>query len=189
MSGPSGAGKGTLIRGIRKYFPDLEVAVSATTRSPRPGEVDGREYHFLDATTFEQRVTDGEFLEHVDFAGNRYGTLKSEIERAHSDGHSIVLELELEGALTVRDSHAGAALIFIEPPDFDELERRLRSRAADTDDEIRDRMAVARRQFEARKTFDHIIVNDEQDRAVAALQQVISDVLNPHPAQSATRPD
>ena len=190
VSGPSGAGKGTLIRGVVKYFPDLAVAISATTRRARPGERDGREYYFLSAEDFQQRVDQGRFLEHVDFAGNRYGTLVDEVERLRGEGLHVILELELEGALAIRSrTDLEPVLVFIQPPDFDELERRLRARASDSDEEIRARMALARRQVDARQQFDHVITNDEQDRAVAELQQVIAGVIGPavRPAPGATR--
>lgn len=180
VSGPSGAGKGTLIRGVTKYFPDIDIAVSATTRRARQGELSGREYYFLSGEEFDQKVEAGEFLEWVDFAGNRYGTLWSEIERLHSAGSHVILELELNGALAVRESpDMQSVLIFIEPPDFAELERRLRMRAADTDEEIERRMAVARAQVDAKQHFDYAIVNTDQHSAIAELQAIIDRELAP----------
>jgi guanylate kinase len=179
VSGPSGAGKGTLIRGVIKYFPGLDVAISATTRGARPGEVHGREYYFLTNEEFDQRVEEGDFLEHVTFAGNRYGTLFSEIDRLHTAGSHVILELELRGALEVHESDMDSVLVFIEAPDFSELEQRLRARAADTSDEIEARMEVARNQVDAKRHFDHVIVNDSQDRAVAELQAIIDRELSP----------
>ena len=179
VSGPSGAGKGTLIRGVMKYFPDLDVAISATTRSPRSGEVDGREYYFRSNEQFDTHVANGDFLEYVEFAGNRYGTLASEIDRLHDQGKHVILELELNGALKVHDSDMDSVLLFIEPPDFAELERRLRTRASDTSEEIAQRMDVARSQVDAKRHFDYVIVNDEQIRAIAELQAIMQQELIP----------
>jgi guanylate kinase len=185
VSGPSGAGKGTLIRGVTKYFPGLDVAISATTRRARPGEVHGREYYFVTDEEFDGSVERGELLEHVAFAGNRYGTLRREIDRLHSQGSHVILELELNGALAVEASDMDSVLIFIEPPDFGELERRLRSRASDTSEEIEQRMAVARAQVDAKEQFDYVIVNDDQDRAIAELQAIIDRELSPLPSLGA----
>ena len=182
VSGPSGAGKGTLIRGVTKYFPGLDVAISATTRSARPGEVHGREYYFVSGDEFDGAIERGELLEHVEFAGNRYGTLAREIERLHGQGSHVILELELNGALAVHASEMDSVLIFIEPPDFGELERRLRSRASDTSEEIEQRMAVARAQVDAKEQFDYVVVNDDQDRAIAELQSIIERELSPLPS-------
>ncbi len=177
VSGPSGAGKGTLIRGVMKYFPSLDVAISATTRAARSGEVHGREYWFLTPEEFDAHVENGDFLEHVDFAGNRYGTLYSEIDRLHELGHHVILELELNGALAVEQGDTSSTLIWIESPDFEELERRLRSRASDTSEEIERRMAVARSQVDAKQHFQYVVVNDDQTRAIAELQAIIEREL------------
>ena len=177
VSGPSGAGKGTLIRGVMKYFPTLDVAISATTRAARSGEVHGREYWFLTHEEFDQHVANGDFLEHVDFAGNRYGTLYSEIDRLHELGHHVILELELNGALAVEAGDPSSTLLGIESPDFAELERRLRSRASDTSEEIERRMAVARSQVDAKQHFQYVVVNDDQTRAIAELQAIIEREL------------
>lgn len=177
VSGPSGAGKGTLIRGVMKYFPSLDVAISATTRAARSGEVHGREYWFLTHEEFDAHVEAGDFLEHVDFAGNRYGTLFSEIDRLHELGHHVILELELNGALAVEQGDTSSTLIWIESPDFEELERRLRSRASDTSEEIERRMAVARSQVDAKQHFQYVVVNDDQIRAIAELQAIIEREL------------
>lgn len=182
VSGPSGAGKGTLIRGVMKYFPGLEVAISATTRPARPGEADGREYWFLGADEFERRAQEGDFLEHVEFAGNRYGTMLSEIRRLHASGRDVILELELNGALEVHRGRMRSTLVWIESPDFEELERRLRSRASDTDDEIARRMQVAREQVDAKRHFEYVVVNDDQVRAIAELQSIIDRELTAPPA-------
>ncbi len=177
VSGPSGAGKGTLIRGVMKYFPGLQVAISATTRRARPGEVDGREYYFCTDEAFDGYVKSGALLEHVEFAGNRYGTLASEVDRIQAEGCSVILELELKGALEVGKTTPNSVLVFIEPPDFAELERRLRDRASDTPEEIATRMDVARQQVDAKASFDYVVRNDDQDRAIAELQGIIDREL------------
>lgn len=177
VSGPSGAGKGTLIRGVMKYFPTLDVAISATTRAARPGEVNGREYWFLTHEEFDAHVEANDFLEHVDFAGNRYGTLLSEIDRLHESGRHVILELELNGALEVEGGPMASTLVWIESPDFEELERRLRSRASDTSEEIERRMDVARSQVDAKQHFQYVVVNDDQTRAIAELQAIIEREL------------
>lgn len=187
VSGPSGAGKGTLIRGVIKYFPAVDVAISATTRSARPGEQHARDYYFVSQEDFDAYINDQAFLEHVGFTGNRYGTLWSEIERLHGEGLHVILELELQGALAVRESGMDAVLIFIEPPDFAELERRLRGRASDSDDEIAQRLEVARSQVDAKQHFDHVIVNDDQDRAIAEMQAIIERELLPTPVGGTPR--
>lgn len=178
VSGPSGAGKGTLIRGVFKYFPSLDVAVSATTRPARSGEIHGREYYFVSNNDFDAKIEKGEFLEQVTFAGNRYGTLWSEIDRLQNLGRHVILELELQGALAVHESAMDSVLVFIEPPDFAELERRLRSRASDSAEEIAERMDVARSQVDAKRHFDYVVVNDEQEQAIAELQSVIEQELS-----------
>ena len=129
ITGPSGVGKGTLIQALRRHFPDLELSVSATTRAPRSGERDGRDYHFMDADEFERRVGRGEFLEHAEYAGNRYGTLRSELERA-KDG--LVLEIEVQGARQVREALPEAVQVFIAPPSPEVLRERLLRRGTPT---------------------------------------------------------
>ena len=173
VTGPSGAGKGTLIQRLLERRSDLELAVSATTRARRAGEVDGREYYFLSEEEFLERAERDEFLEHVIYVSGRYGTLRSEVERIFAAGKSCVLELETKGARTVRDAVPGAVTIFIAPPSFAELERRLRERATETSGVIEERLEVARRQMEEAGEFDYTIVNDELDRAVHELERVV----------------
>jgi guanylate kinase len=181
VSGPSGAGKGTLIERVLPRFPRLEVAISATTRRRRPGEVDGVEYHFLDRDAFEHRVAAGEFVEHVEYAGNLYGTLRSEIERILDAGSSPLVELELEGARTVRRTVPEAASIFIAPPSLAELARRLERRATDTEGEIAARLATSRVELEAMDEFDHVIVNHDADSAADELAAIIAEVTGEEP--------
>jgi guanylate kinase len=173
VTGPSGAGKGTLIKGLVDRVPALEVAISATTRPQRPGEADGREYWFLADEDFERRVRAGEFLEHVEYvSGRRYGTLHSEIDRIGGEGRVCVLELELEGALTVQEAVEGSVTLFI-AADVDELERRLRERATESTGEIGERIALARHQLEQAHRFRYMVRNDDVERATAALIAVV----------------
>jgi guanylate kinase len=173
VTGPSGAGKGTLIKGLLEQVDGLEVAVSATTRPQRPGEVDGRDYWFLSDEEFSRRVDAGEFLEWVPYvSGRRYGTLSSEIDRIASDGCVCVLELELEGALKVQQEVPHSVTIFIAAP-VEELERRLRERATESTGEIGDRITLAREQLERAHEFRYMVRNDDVDRAVAVLTAIV----------------
>jgi guanylate kinase len=173
VTGPSGAGKGTLIKGLVERVDALEVAVSATTRAQRPGEVDGREYWFLTDEEFERRVEAGEFLEHVPYvSGRRYGTLRREMERIAADGKVCVLELELEGALAVQEEVEGSVTVFI-AADVPELERRLRERATESTGEIGERITLARVQLEQAHRFRYMVRNDDVERATAALAAIV----------------
>jgi guanylate kinase len=176
VSGPSGVGKGTVIAETLRRVRGLEVATSATTRARRPHEVDGREYHFLSEPEFVRRVEEGDFLEHVSYAGNRYGTLRSEVERRLQAGRDVVLEIEVVGARAVKLQMPEAVLVFIAPPEVSDLETRLRGRGTDTDDEIEGRLAIARREMEAQAEFDHVIVNDDAERAAAELAALVGSV-------------
>ncbi len=173
VTGPSGAGKGTLIKGLADRIPALEVAVSATTRPQRPGEVDGREYWFLTDAEFERRARAGDFLEHVPYvSGRRYGTLRSELERIAADGRICVLELELEGALKVQQDVEGSITIFI-AADVPELERRLSERATESTGEIGERIALARSQLEQAHRFRYMVQNDDLERATSVLAAIV----------------
>ena len=174
MSGPSGAGKGTLIEGILPRFPHVEVAVSATTRPIRPGEIDGRDYHFLTPEEFEARVSAGQFLEHVTYAGNRYGTLRGEVDRIIAARRWPLVEIELAGARAVRASEPGAVAVFIAPPSLAELERRLARRGTDSEGDIAQRLATSRVEIEAMSEFDHVIVNEDVAAAREELARVIA---------------
>ncbi|HXY17672.1 MAG TPA: guanylate kinase [Gaiellaceae bacterium] len=177
ITGPSGAGKGTLIRALVERVPILEVAVSATTRPLRPGEEDGREYWFLDDAEFDVRVAAGAFLEYVPYvSGKRYGTLWSEIDRIAADGRVCVLELELEGALTVQEQVAGSVTIFISA-DVPELERRLRERATESTGEIGERIELARHQLEQAHRFRYMVRNDDVGRAGEVLDAIVEREL------------
>lgn len=176
VSGPSGAGKGTLIEAVLPRFPLLDVAVSATTRAMRPGEVDGVEYHFLSREDFERRVAAGEFLEHVTYAGNLYGTLAWEVERRLDMGHSVILEIELIGARAVRRRLPDAITVFIAPPSMEELSRRLRDRGTEDEADIAKRLEVGRIELESMTEFDHVIINQDREVAAERLADVVAQV-------------
>lgn len=178
ITGPSGVGKGTLIAGLRERIPELELSVSATTRDPRPGEVDGEAYHFLDQDEFEHRVRAGEFLEHAAYSGNRYGTLRSEVERRVAAGHPVVLEIEVQGARQVRDTMPEAAQVFVAPPALESLRERLDRRGTDSPEAIAARLEVAASEIEARDEFHHQVVNDDLERALAELELIIRGKLS-----------
>jgi guanylate kinase len=178
ITGTSGAGKGTLVRELLERVPDLELAVSATTREQRPGEKDGREYWFLCHEEFADRLERGEFLEHIDFPwGQRSGTLWSELDRISAAGRAPLLELETYGALVVRDEVPGSVTIFVKAPTFDELERRLRERATESAGEIGERLELARRQLDQESKFQHVVVNDDLARATAELVTIVRQHL------------
>lgn len=186
VTGPSGAGKGTLIRGLLERVQGLRVAVSATTRSQRPGEVDGREYWFLSDDEFTSRVQAGDFLEHVEYvSGRRYGTLRSEIARIQGAGEVCVLELELEGALRVQEEVPASITIFV-AADVPELERRLIERATESTGEIGERIALARTQLEQAHRFRYMVRNDDVPRATAALAALVECELGRTPARERT---
>jgi guanylate kinase len=177
ITGPSGVGKGTLIRELLKAVPDLELSVSATTRSPREGEVDGRDYHFLTPEEFEQRVEERDFLEFATYSGNRYGTLRSEVERRTEAGHSVVLEIEVQGAQQVRQIDLDSVQIFIAPPDPAVLRERLAGRGTDSSEAIDSRLKVAEQELAAQGDFDHCVVNDDLGRAVGELVGIVRSEL------------
>jgi len=171
VTGPSGVGKGTLIRELCREFPDLRLSVSATTRPPRSGEVDGRDYHFLSPEDFERRVEGGDFLEHATYAGNRYGTLRSETE-----DDPVVLEIEVQGARQVREALPDAIQVFIAPPSTEVLRERLLARGTDSPEVIRRRLEVAEEELAAKEEFPHVIVNDDLERAVQELLDLVARI-------------
>jgi guanylate kinase len=186
ISGPSGAGKGTLIRAVLERDPSIAaVAVSATTRPCRPGEVDGREYYYLSDDEFQRRVDADEFEEHVSFAGGRYGTLKSQIDRLLHHNRNVILELEVEGSFAIRRRRPEACLIFIDAP-LDELERRLCRRATEMSGEITMRLRIAAEQRADCDEFDHVIVNDDVERAATELYATMLHEIARREAQRAS---
>ena len=176
ITGPSGVGKGTLIKELLRRLPGLQLAVSATTRAAREGEVNGRDYHFLSREDFARRVDAGEFVEHAEYAGHRYGTLRTELARP---ARGIVLEIDVQGARQVRETLPDATRIFIEPPSFEDLARRLRRRGADSPDQIERRLEAARTELAARDEFDHRIVNDDLERASDELAGLVATMCPP----------
>jgi guanylate kinase len=177
ITGPSGVGKGTLIRLLRERVPGLALSVSATTRAPRPGEQDGLDYHFLSDAEFARRVAAGDFVEWAEYSGRRYGTLRSELERHLAEGRPVVLEIEVQGARQVRRAMPEAVQIFIEPPDGEALKDRLVGRGTDDPDAIARRLAVAESELAAADEFQYRVVNDRLDEAVARLQEIVSGAL------------
>ena len=177
ITGPSGVGKGTLIRLLRERLPDLGLSVSATTRAPRPGEVDGFDYHFLTDTEFDRLVAEGAFVEHAEYAGRRYGTLASELEQRTAAGEAVVLEIEVDGARQVRAAIPDALQVFIAPPSRAALRERLVGRGTDATDVIERRLQVAERELDAQGEFAHVVVNDRLEEAVRELVAVVQPAL------------
>jgi guanylate kinase len=176
ITGPSGAGKGTLIRALLPRVSELELAVSATTRLRRGGEVEGRDYYYLSEADFARRVANGEFLEHITYvSGQRYGTLRTEVERIGREGKITVLELETEGALKVSEEMPGVVTVFVTAPRA-ELERRLRERATESAGEIGERLDLAESQLRQASLFDHVVENDDVERALDELVAIVEAV-------------
>jgi len=173
ISGPSGAGKGTVIARVLESLDGLALSVSATTRPPRPGEVDGVQYHFLLRDEFERAVREDRFLEWVEYGGNLYGTLRSEIEERLALGDDVILEIELQGARAVRRALPEASSIFIVPPSFAELVARLRGRGTESEEAIATRLRIAQDEVAAAKEFDHVVINDEAGKAAREVAELI----------------
>ena len=177
ITGPSGVGKGTLIRELLKRLPDLELSISATTREPREGEVDGRDYHFLSPEEFEERMRREDFLEYATYSGNSYGTLRTEVERRLAAGHSVVLEIEVQGARQVRAAMRESIQVFIAPPDPAVLRQRLDARGTDAPEAIDARLEVAEQELAAQNEFAHCVVNDDLGRAASELEGIVRTEL------------
>src|SRR5947209_14142483 len=173
VTGPSGVGKGTLIRELLERRDDYELSVSATTRPPRTGEVDGRDYHFLTPEEFKRRLDRGEFLEHAEYAGHLYGTPRSEVERARDN---LVLEIEVQGARQIREALPEATQVFIAPPSDEALRERLVGRRTDLPEEIERRLARAKEELAAREEFGRVIINEDLDRAVDELVELAATI-------------
>ncbi|HEY7949864.1 MAG TPA: guanylate kinase [Solirubrobacterales bacterium] len=173
ITGPSGVGKGTLISKLLERVQGLELSISATTREPREGEVDGRDYHFLTPEEFDRRIAAEDFLEFATYSGNRYGTLRSEVRRRLEQGHSVVLEIEVQGARQVRAAMRESVQVFIAPPDPASLRHRLESRGTDSLEAIDSRLEVAEQELAAQDEFAHRVVNDELERAAGELEGIV----------------
>jgi guanylate kinase len=177
ITGPSGVGKGTLIRGLMERLDGLELSVSATTRAPRPGERDGVDYYFLDRDEFDRRVAEGDFVEHADYAGRSYGTLRSELAERLRVGTPVVLEIEVQGARQVRAAMPEAVQVFIAPPSLEALRARLIGRGTDDRAEVERRLRVAEQELEAQPEFPHVVVNDRLDDATRELTEIVASEL------------
>ena len=165
VSGPSGAGKSTLIRASLEAVPELAYSVSATTRKPREGEVDGRDYIFLSREEFEKWIDEGRFLEWAEYSGNLYGTPEQKVEEYLESGRSVILEIELQGAREVREKRPDAVMVFVRAPSLEETRKRLEGRATEDDKALETRMMTALKEVEARSEFDYEVVNAEREKA------------------------
>ena len=177
ITGPSGVGKGTLIRSLFDRVPELQLSVSATTRPPRPGEHNGVAYHFLSPGDFDARVAADDFVEWAEYSGNRYGTLRSELERRLDVGVPVVLEIEVQGARQVRETVPDAVAVFISPPSRDALRVRLVGRGTDAAEEVDERLRTADRELESHHEFGHVVVNDRLEQATEELAAIVRGVL------------
>jgi guanylate kinase len=179
ITGPSGVGKGTLIRGLLERLPGLQLSVSATTRTPRPGEQDTVDYHFLTPEQFEARVAAGDFVEHANYSGNRYGTLRSDLEHRLAQGAGVVLEIEVQGARQVRAAMPEAVAVFIAPPSESALRARLVGRGTDSPEQVDQRLRTAERELEAQPEFAHVVVNDRLEQATDELVSIVRGAMDP----------
>jgi guanylate kinase len=173
ISGPGGVGKSTITQEVAR-FEDFFLSISVTTRSPRDGEQDGVHYHFVTRAEFEARIANNEFMEWAEFAGNLYGTLEEDVQRHRLAGKHVLLEIELQGARQVKKVHPEAVLVFISPPSWEELEGRIRGRGSDSDERIRERLAIAQEEMAAAKEFDHVLVNSEVAEVVSRLVALVT---------------
>jgi guanylate kinase len=181
ITGPSGVGKGTLIRSLRERMPELALSVSATTRAPRPGEEDGLDYHFLGDADFQRRVDAGEFVEHATYSGRRYGTLHEELDRHTRAGRPVVLEIEVQGARQVRGELPDAVQVFIAPPSREALRARLVGRGTDDAEQVDARLRTAEAELAAQDEFAHVVVNDRLEDAVDELTAIVRAALDRPP--------
>lgn len=177
VSGPSGAGKSTLIRQALDAIPELAYSVSATTRKPREGEVDGRDYVFLSRERFERWIEEGRFLEWAEYSGNLYGTPEDKVEEYLEEGRSVILEIELQGARMVREKRPDAVMVFVRAPDLEETRKRLLGRATETAEALEARMTTALSEVAARDEFDHEIVNSEREQAREDMLKTTREII------------
>ena len=178
ITGPSGVGKGTLIRSLRTRMPELQLSVSATTRRPRTGETQGVDYHFMSPEEFDGHVRAGDFVEHADYAGARYGTLRSELETRTASGAPVVLEIEVQGARQVRETMPEAVQVFIAPPSVEALRARLIGRGTDAAEQVQARLRTAEEELDAKDEFAHVVVNDRLEDAVEELVAIVRDTMS-----------
>ena len=177
ITGPSGVGKGTLIRGLLERIPELKLSVSATTRPPRAGEREGIDYHFLSDDEFDRLLSEGAFVEHATYSGNRYGTLRSELEQRLERGVPVVLEIDVQGARQVKERMPDAETIFIAPPSEEALRVRLVGRGTDAPGEVEERMRTAAGELSSRAEFGRMVVNDRLEEATDRLEQIVRGAL------------
>ena len=173
VSGPSGAGKSTVIRKMMAGRDDIRFSVSATTRAPREGEIDGKDYFFLDKSRFEEMIRENEFLEHAQYVGNYYGTPAAPVLENLRQGINVILDIEVQGASNVRKAMPAAVTVFLAPPSFAALEERLRGRGLDSEEKIRQRLARAREEYQEIPKYDYIVINDDVDEAAQELSAIL----------------
>ncbi|HEX8132488.1 MAG TPA: guanylate kinase [Actinomycetes bacterium] len=176
LAGPSGVGKGAIVARLLAALPDLELSISATTRRPRPREDEGRHYYFVDRADFDRMIAAGGFLEWADIFGERYGTPREPVERAVAEGRDVLVEIDVQGARQVKAANPGAYMVFIKPPSLAELERRLRTRATETDQQVRRRLAKASDELAAEPEFDVTVVNDDLEQAAREVIQIVDQL-------------
>jgi guanylate kinase len=173
LAGPSGVGKGAIVARLLAALPDLELSISATTRQPRPREDEGRHYYFVDRRQFDEMIAEGGFLEWADIFGERYGTPKGPVARALAEGRDVIVEIDVQGARQVKAADPRAYMVFITPPSLQELERRLRTRGTETDQQVRRRLAKAADELAAEPEFDVTVVNDDLELAAREVVQLV----------------
>jgi guanylate kinase len=176
LAGPSGVGKGAIVSRLLAARPDLQLSVSATTRPPRPDEVHGRHYYFVDPETFDRLVATGGLLEWAEIFGNRYGTPREAVERALEEGRTVVVEIDVQGARQIRATLPDAYMVFIKPPTLEELERRLRTRDTETDEQVRRRLEKAAEELAAEPEFDAVVVNDQLDESARKVIEIVDQL-------------
>ena len=174
FTGPSGAGKGTLLSRLMAEDDRLFYSISATTRAPRSGETDGVQYYFLTRADFERKIAQNAFLEHARYVDNYYGTLEAPVNEKLAEGYDVILEIEVQGAMQVHQKRPDAVMVFIAPPSFEELAARLRGRGTEDEEKVRKRLETAKEELKSRDRFDYVVVNDEIDRAVRELQGILA---------------
>ena len=178
VSGFSGAGKGTLMKRLVQEYDNYALSISATTRAPRPGEEDGREYFFLTKEAFERKIEEGGLVEYACYCDNYYGTPKDYVEKNLAEGRNVILEIEIQGALKIKKQYPGALLLFVMPPDAEELKHRLTLRGTETEEVIQKRMERAVKEAEGIEEYDYIVVNDDLDTCVKELHEIITAAGN-----------